>query len=144
MTIQKCYFLWRQILWGTSCNFVAMAIAQNITNWYDMKKLFQRNVFQFRKYHFDCFRMAKEKLKESLFSSPTSPPPPLPRELSNNNFCKNQVVRFFIVRQQQPCFLLNHLLHGNEIFKKIFLNHSNGICPNHFPNIFYQFWNLPK
>ena len=32
-------FFWSQILRGTFCNFVAMATAQNLTNWFDLQNV---------------------------------------------------------------------------------------------------------
>ena len=32
-------FLLSQILWGTFCNFVAMATASNLTNWLDLQNV---------------------------------------------------------------------------------------------------------
>ena len=32
-------FLWSQILQGTICNFVVMATAQNVTNWFYLQKV---------------------------------------------------------------------------------------------------------
>ena len=41
-------FLWSQI-WGTICNFVAMATAQNVTNWFYLQKMSWTCIFKVRK-----------------------------------------------------------------------------------------------
>ena len=51
---------------GTICNFVAMATAQNITNWFYLQKVSQRCIFKIRKFQLDTLsrlRMVEEKHK---------------------------------------------------------------------------------
>ena len=38
ISLQISTFLWSQILRGTFCNFVAMATAQNVMNWFYLQK----------------------------------------------------------------------------------------------------------
>ena len=57
------------------CNFVAMATAQNVTNWFYLQKVYKRRIFKVRKFQLDSlsrFRMVNEKQEGAYFV----PPPP--------------------------------------------------------------------
>ena len=68
------HFFWSQILRGTFGNFVAMATAQNLTNWFDLQNVSLKCMFKVRKFQLDTlsrFRMVEEK-QGACFA----PPPP--------------------------------------------------------------------
>ena len=83
-------------------NFVAMATAQNSTNWFDLQTVSKRCIFKVRKFQLDnlsSFGMVEENIRGTYFA----PPPPGEDRVNSFNTFK------IVPAREKRCSMVNSL-----------------------------------